>query len=76
MPASKKTAEPNAAIAEELRPLYHLESAADNLGEIASALHSLANATALRVIAENGSPEDRERAVEILKQWFDDFREH
>jgi hypothetical protein len=63
-------------IAEELGPLRHLEGAADNLGSLATALDSLADATALRVIADHGSPEDREHALEILKGRFDIFRVH
>ena len=62
-------------VAEELRPLYHLESAADNLGELASALGSLANATAMSVIAQNGTQEDRATAVAYLKRWFEEFKD-
>jgi hypothetical protein len=60
-----------ADLADELRPL---ETAADNLGSVATALDYLADATALRVIADHGSAEDRERALEILKGRFDAFR--
>jgi hypothetical protein len=57
-----------------LQPLYHIESLADNVGELASALHGLANATAMSVIAKNGTQDDRAVAVEYLKRWFDDFK--
>jgi hypothetical protein len=64
-------------VAEEVRPLYHIESLADNAGHlsaVAAALESLANATAMSVIAKNGSEEDRAIAVAHLKGWFEDFR--
>lgn len=75
MPTKKDDPYGAGAIAEELRPLYQLETVADNLGEIASALHTLAHATALRVIAEHGSDRDRKAMVENLKTWFEEFRE-
>lgn len=61
-------------IAEELRPLYHIESISDNIGELASALRGLADATAMSVIAKNGNEEDGAVAVEHLKRRFEDFR--
>jgi hypothetical protein len=62
-------------VAEELRTLYHIESLSDHVGELASALHNLANATAMSVIAKSGTDEDRAVAVAYLKRWFEDFRE-
>jgi hypothetical protein len=62
-------------VAEELRSLYHIESMSDHIGDLASALHDLANATAMSVIARSGTDEDRAVAVAYLKRWFDDFRE-
>jgi hypothetical protein len=62
-------------ISEEVRPLYHTESIADHIGELASALDSLAKATAMSVIAKNGSKEDRAIAVAHLKRWFEEFSE-
>ena len=62
-------------VSKEVRPLYHIESVADHIGELASALDSLAKATAMSVIAKNGSEEDRAIAVAHLKRWFDDFSE-
>lgn len=58
-------------IAEELGNLYKLETIGDNLAEIASALSHLANATALAIIAENGTDEERAEAVRKAKGWFD-----
>lgn len=57
-------------IAEELRPLYHLEASADNLGDLASALNGVSQALAASVIAAHGKQEDRLKAVEHLKSWF------
>jgi hypothetical protein len=62
-------------IAEELKPHYHIEEVADNLHSIASALNGLAKAMAMQTIAQNGSDEDRSKAVTYLKGWFEDFRE-
>ncbi len=62
-------------VAEELRTLYHIESVSGHLGELASALDSLAKATAMSVIAKNGINEDRAVAVAYLKRWFEDFKE-
>jgi hypothetical protein len=64
------------SIAEELRPLYRVAEIADNLGELASALHGLANARGMSVIAQYGNDEDRAKAVAYLKRWFhEDFRD-
>jgi len=62
-------------IAEVLRPLYHIEEIADNLGTLASALDGLTHATAMSVIAQYGSNEDRGAAVNYLKRWFDELRD-
>ncbi len=62
------------SIAEELRRLRYVEDAADSLSELASALHGLANATALSVVAQYGSNEDRAAVVDKLKRWFEEFR--
>lgn len=58
-------------ISEELRPLYHIEAVADNLASLATALDGLSDATALGVIAQYGSSEDRAKAVARLKGWFE-----
>lgn len=71
-PATDELADAVDSVAEELRPLYHLEPVADNIGELANALHRLANATALSVIAKHGTEKDREAAVAHLKRWFQD----
>jgi len=63
-----------ADIAAELGALYKLEAIADNLGEIASALHGVATATAMRVLVEHGSQDDREIALVHLKAQFEAFR--
>lgn len=60
-------------VGEELHPLYHIEQMGDYVGDLSSALNSLANATALSVIAQHGNAEDRTAAVERLKGWFEDF---
>jgi hypothetical protein len=60
-------------VAKELRPLYQIETLSENIGEIASALHSLAKATAMSVIAEHGNDDERAKAVECLKRWFEEF---
>jgi hypothetical protein len=60
-------------VAEESRPLYHLELLAEYLGSLASALDNLANATAISAIAKHGTEEDRTRAIEYLKQYFRDW---
>jgi hypothetical protein len=62
-------------VAEELRPLYHIETVADNIGELASALHYLAQATALSAIAKNGTEEERKIALTSLKAGFEEFRD-
>ncbi len=62
------------SVADELRPLYHLEPVADHIGSLASALNTLANATAMSVIAKNGTEEDRAVVVAYLKNWFEEFR--
>lgn len=62
-------------IAEELRPFFHVEQVADNLGSIASSLDGLAKAMAMQVIAQGGNAEDRAKAVEYLKGWFEEFKE-
>lgn len=63
-------------VAEKLHDLYHTEQIADNLGDLASALHGLANATAMSVIAQHGLPEDHAKAIAYLKRWFhDEFRD-
>jgi hypothetical protein len=61
-------------VAEELRTLYHLESVSEHMGQLASALTALANATAMSVIARSGTDDDRSVAVAYLKRWFEDFR--
>ena len=58
----------------DLHNLWHLETVADHLGEIASALDRMAKVAAMGVIAEQGSPEDREIALGYLKHWFEEFR--
>lgn len=60
-------------LSEELSHLYKLENIADNLGEIASALSSLANATILSIIAENGTAEEKAEAVQKAKGWLDSY---
>ena len=60
-------------LGEEFGHLYKLENIADNLGEIASALNQLANAMTLSVIAQNGTAEERARAVQKAKHWLDSF---
>jgi hypothetical protein len=60
-------------VADEIRPLYHIEQMGDYVGDLASAVNNLANATALSVIAQHGSTEDRAAVVERLKGWFEDF---
>jgi len=62
------------SIADELRPLYHIEQLSENVAELAAAVHSLAQANALSVIAKNGNQADRSVALEHLKGWFEDFR--
>jgi len=52
-----------------------IESVSDNVGELASALRDLANATAMSVIAKSGTDEDRMVAIAYLKRWFVEFRE-
>jgi hypothetical protein len=52
-----------------------IEQVSDNIGQLASALNGLANATALSIIATHGKAEDRTKAVANLKAWFEDFRE-
>ncbi len=59
------------SIAEELRPLYHIEQVADNLGALAPELDGLGKVTAMSVIARYGSDEDRAAAVAYLKDWFE-----
>ena len=59
------------SVAEELRPLYKIEETNDALGELASALHHLAHAQAMSVIAEFGSEKDRATAVEYLKRQYE-----
>jgi NTP pyrophosphatase (non-canonical NTP hydrolase) len=61
-------------VAHQLRDLYHLDSMSDHVGELASAFSSLADATAMSVIANSGTQEDRETAVKYLKQRFEEFR--
>lgn len=68
-------AEELGGVGEELRPLHHIETMADNIAELANALHHLANATALSVIAQHGTDEDRTTVVASLKRWFDEFRD-
>lgn len=64
------------SIAEKLPEDHHFEQIAEYLGELASALHAVAHARAMSVIAQYGSNEDRTRAVTYLKGWFsDEFRE-
>ena len=65
-------------ISDELRPFYHIEPLADNvahLSDVAAALGNLANATAMSIIAKNGTDEDRAIAVAYLKGWFEEFKE-
>jgi hypothetical protein len=62
------------SVAGKLHDLYHIEQIADHLGNLGSALNGLANATALSVIAQYGSTEDRAEAVSHLKSWFEEFR--
>jgi hypothetical protein len=61
-------------IAQELKPHYHIEEVADNLAGIATSLGDLARAVALQTIAQNGNEDDRAKAIENLKNWFDDFK--
>ena len=61
-------------VGEHIRPLYHIEPLADYIGDAARALDSLAKATALTAIAQYANSEDRTKAVDILKGWFDEFR--
>jgi len=58
-------------VAKELRPLYHVENVADNVGELASAIARLASVTSLSVIATHGTDEDRAAVVAQLKRLED-----
>jgi hypothetical protein len=69
------TKELGSILADELHPLYHLEEMAQSVNDVAVAMDTLARATAMSVIAKNGSEEDRAKAVSFLKNWFEDFRE-
>ena len=60
-------------VAGELRPLNHIESGSESMGELALALQHLSDATALSVIAKNGTDEDRAVVVAKLKRWFEEF---
>lgn len=63
------------SIAEQLEICRdYVEQMAEGISEIPMALTAVANATALSVIAQYGSAEDRVIAMGILKRWFDDFR--
>jgi hypothetical protein len=53
--------------------LRHLETIADNLGDLSTALVSLADASAMRVIAEHGSDNDRKAVVDLLKSRLEGF---
>ena len=55
-------------IAEELGPLYKMEYVAESLNRIAVALQRLATATAVSVIAQHGTADDRAEAVAGLKR--------
>ena len=75
VPAKKKV--PRGVVPEafnDLHNLWHLETVGERLGEIASALDRMAKVAAMGVIAEHGSPEDREIALGYLKGWFEEFR--
>jgi hypothetical protein len=63
-------------LAQEVRPLYHIEQMGDYVGEVANAVHHLANATAMSVICQYGTDEDRAAAVAYLKRCHsDEFRD-
>lgn len=61
-------------LSEEFHKMYYLEMLADHLADAAVGLHDLAHATALSVIARNGTEDERRVAIEHLKHWFhEDF---
>jgi hypothetical protein len=55
--------------------LRHLETIADNLGDLSTALVALADASAMQVIAEHGSDDDRKAVVQLLKSRLEGFPE-
>jgi hypothetical protein len=59
-----------ASVAEELRPLYHLDTINDNHSELAGATDTIGYAIAALVIAHYGSADDRTRIIGHLKGWF------
>jgi predicted transcriptional regulator len=65
----------SSSFADEFTHFHHIENIAENLGELSSAMNGVANAIALSAIAQHGSNEDRDKAVSILKNWFDSFRD-
>jgi hypothetical protein len=55
----------------ELPASYRIEEISDSLGGISAALDRLANTTAMSVIAQYGTNEDRAAAVKHLKRRFE-----
>jgi hypothetical protein len=55
------------SIAEELRPLYKIEDLNEALNNIASALSDSASVTRWGILAQFGTKEDRETALQYLR---------
>lgn len=67
-PETHAIAEQVEAIADSLRPLYHLNDIANHLGGISYALDRMAESAAMQIIVTHGSDADRERIVKYLKR--------
>jgi len=79
MPTKKGKPTPRKTKADALAPQLesltrHLESISGQMADIALALHALADATAMSVIANSGMEGDRAKAVGHLKDWFENSR--
>lgn len=55
---------------------YQVEALADNIAGVSSSFDLLAHATLLRLIAQHGDVDDRSKAVEIAKRYFEEFRNY
>ena len=58
------------SVAEELQPLYKIEELNEALNNIAQAIYDRANLSAMGLIAQYGTDEDREIALKYLKDHF------
>lgn len=61
------------SIADSFDKMYQIENVADNLASVGVALDHLAEASAMSVIAEYGTEEDRKTAVDYLKRRYEEF---